>query len=150
MQNDVENNIYSFNPAGILKLCSSMINDCIKCYNSLHASNNTCLSKILIEENENYFKDEINNVYISCSVLDNCIKCKSKTECTYCKEGFVVNNNICKKINDENNKLSKGVIAGIVVGCSLFFLLSSGLAYYLISKKNIIKNSDKEDIPEKE
>ena len=69
--------------------------------------------------------------------------------CTYCKEGFVVNNNICKKINDENNKLSKGVIAGIVVGCSLFFLLSSGLAYYLISKKNIIKNSDKEDIPEK-
>ena len=145
LQSDFESKIYNYNNDGLLKLCSSMINSCNRCNNSTSCFecqtesgllyNNTCLSKKIIEDENNYYKDDITNKYISCATLDNCVKCLSKTICTHCQEGFVINNNICEKIKDSDNNLSTGAIVGIIVGCLVFLLLVAGLVYYLLKKK---------------
>ena len=145
---DKENNIYIYNPQGLLVTCSSLYQDCNRC-NDTHKciecqegagliDNNTCLSKATIEEEHHYFKDEITNKYISCSVMDHCITCSSSTICTSCQTGFKINNNnLCEKINESNDDskgLGTGAIIGIVIGCIAFLVLIALLVYYLYNK----------------
>ena len=91
--------------------------------------------KTIIEENKNYYKDEITEKYISCSIIDNCISCESSTKCISCKNGFSVNNNyLCEEIPEDNSKLSTGAIIGIVLGCLFFLLLVVIIGYFVIKK----------------
>ena len=91
-------------------------------------------------ENKDYFyKDEINNIYVSCAIINNCIKCISNTICTFCDEGYKVNeNNLCSKIISDNdsddNSLSTGAIIGIVFGCVVFLPFAALTGYYLYKK----------------
>ena len=158
LESDVNNNLYNYNNEGILSPCSSLIPDCNKCNNSEVCyeckgnagliDNDTCLPEEKIKESQNYFKDEINNRYISCSIIENCITCESSNKCLTCQNGYEIMNNICKEIvNGDNNKnkaLSTGAIVGIVFGCLGFLLLVAGTAYFLMNKffkKNIIYNN---------
>ena len=170
-ENEINDKIYNYDSNGILKLCSKMINNCYKCNNSTSCCecqtesallfNDTCLQKKIIEENQNYYKDELTNKYFSCSTLDNCIKCISNTKCISCNEGYIVNNNFCEKNsdNDDDNGLSTGAIIGIVCGCLLFIFLILILLYIfrkkIFHKTNIdieVDNGDikKEEMNEKE
>ena len=98
--------------------------------------NDTCLKKTELEEKKNYFKDETTNRYISCSIMDNCNTFDSRTECTSCLDGFFLSNNLCNKINNDNNDdgLGTGAIIGIVFGAVGFLLIVILTGYYLIKK----------------
>jgi len=146
-KSDIDNNIYIWTPNGLLSPCSSLIKDCHKCNetskcyecqeDSALIDNDTCLKKTEIEEKKNYFKDETTNRYISCSIMDNCNTCESRTECTSCLDGFILSNNLCNKINNDNNDddgLGTGAIIGIVFGVVGFLLLAILTGYYLIKK----------------
>ena len=115
---------------------------------------NSCVSNALIDNNS-YFKDETTNKYVSCSIIDNCLACTSRTVCTKCKEGFNVdNNNICQVNPEDDNKLSKGAIAGIVIGCLGFLFLVALFVYFLIKnnknkeKIETIESEEKADVKE--
>ena len=159
LHREIENNIYIFTNDGLLTPCSALIQDCQRCNDSSTClecqgdsaliDNNTCANKTEIEENKNYFKDEKTNMYISCSVMDNCVTCASSTDCTSCKNGFTLNNKKCVN-NNENGKndnddgLSTGAIIGIVFGCLGFLLIISGIGYFVFNKffkrdNNIVK-----------
>ena len=143
---DKENNMYAYNPVGLLMTCNDLIKDCKQCYDSEKCYNcydesvllqdDTCLAKSIINEKNNYIIDEITNKYISCSIIDNCFSCISKTECTSCQHGFILNSNkICEKVEDnDNNKLSTGAIIGISFGCLGFLIFIAFLLYYLYKK----------------
>ena len=155
-KSDIDNNIYIWTPNGLLSPCSSLIKDCHKCNetskcyecqeDSALIDNDTCLKKTELEEKKNYFKDETTNRYISCSIMDNCNTCESRTECTSCLDGFILSNNLCNKINTDNNDddgLGTGAIIGIVFGVVGFLLLAILTGYYLI-KKVFNKNNGKQ------
>ena len=165
-KSDKENNIYVYNPQGLLMPCSSLIQDCNRCNDTQNCfecqegagliDNNTCLSEATIEQEHNYYKDEITHKYISCSVMNNCITCSSSTICTSCQTGFKINNNnLCEKIdnsNDDDKGLSTGAIVGIVIGCIAFLVLIALLTYYLYNKffkKSNLDNSHIITIPDK-
>ena len=106
--------------------------------------NNTCISQELVE-NHYYYLDSDSKKYISCSIIENCVTCSSKTVCTSCQSGFKVKNNKCEKDNDDDG-LSTGAIIGIVFGC-VGFLLIVALSVFLLIKykfKNEDNNLDKE------
>ena len=143
---DVDSNLYTLNGEGILLSCSSLITDCKRCNDSSTCyecrnesaliNNNTCVSKTLVEDNDNYFKDIVSNKYISCSIIDNCITCISSKQCTSCQKGYAINNNICQEIisEDNDNKLSTGAIIGIIIGCLGFAIIAALVIYYLVTK----------------
>ena len=167
-QSDIDNNIYIFTNGNILKPCSSLINDCHRCNESSTClecqeqagliDNDTCLDKKIIEESQNYYLDLETKRYISCSIMDNCIKCDSGTVCTSRQEGFNLNNNhLCSKIDTNNNNdkkndgLSTGAILGIVFGCVGFLLIVAGVIYLLVTKvfkknKNVIPHSKNDKV----
>ena len=144
LQADVENNLYTRNGNGLIDLCSNLIKDCDRCYNDNTCfkcqdeaellENDTCISKEIIEQEQNFFKDENTNKYISCSVIEHCLSCKSKTECIKCEEGFDLNNNKCSDNDEENKGLSKGAVAGIVIAVVLFLLILGLIAYFVYKK----------------
>ena len=147
LQNDIDSNLFAPDKNGLIKPCYSLIPNCNRCNNSdicyecqgeaALIDNNTCISKIILEENKKYFKDNVTNKYISCSVINNCVTCESSIKCLSCQEGFDLNNGICNTIisNDDNdNKLSTGAIIGIVFGCLGFLVLVGGVVYFLINK----------------
>ena len=121
-----------------------MIKDCDRCYDSNTCfqcqdnadllENDTCISKEIIEQEQNFFKDETTNKYISCSVMEHCHSCISGTECIKCEEGFTLNNNKCSSDDEEKKGLSKGATAGIAVGTILFLLLLALIAYFVYKK----------------
>ena len=144
---DKEANLYYFDTElNLYTPCSELISDCNKCYNDSTCfecgnnfallENDTCLSETIIEEKKNFYKDEITNKYVSCSIMDNCLTCSSSKVCLSCKEGFRINtNNQCEKNIEENdNKLSTGGIIGIVFGCVGFLLMAIGGAFFLVKK----------------
>ena len=103
-----------------------MIKDCDRCHNSNTCfkrqenadllENDTCISKEIIEQEKNFFKDKTTNKYISYSIMKHCLSCKSGTEYIKCEEGFELNNNKCSGNDREENKgLSKGALAGIII-----------------------------------
>ena len=153
---DKESNMYAYNPKGFLILCSSLIEDCNECENYQNClnckdgsgltNNNKCISESIVEQNHNYYKDETTNRYISCSIIENCISCTSSTICISCKNGYKINSdNICEKVNDkDDNDLSKGAIAGIVIGCFLFLVLIIIGGYFLY--KNVLNKKNSENI----
>ena len=167
LQSDIDNNLYTNNNNGLLELCSSLIKSCSRCNNSNTCykcqddvdllENNTCISKEIVEQGQNFFKDEITNKYVSCSVMEHCLSCKSRTECIKCEEGFALNNNGCfDDDNEETKGLSKGAIIGIVVGIVLSLLLLILIAYFLwkkMSKKyrtlNCVTHEMNEEVKEK-
>lgn len=149
-QGDIDNNIYYYNPeTQIYTSCSNLIQLCYKCSNSSTCTecgnegnleeNNTCIPNELVE-NSYYFEDETTHRYVSCSVIDNCVTCSSRTVCTKCQEGFNVDNNKCQMItqvnDDSDNKLSTGAIIGIVFGCVGFLLLVAGVVYFMLNRFN--------------
>ena len=140
---------YLKDKTGFLIPCYNIVDNCEICNNSnkcfscqeesVLLDNNTCVEKELIENNDYFYKDEINNIYVSCSIINNCIKCTSNTICTYCEEGYKVNENyLCQKIisddNSDDNGLSTGAIIGIVFGCLGFLLFVALTGYYLYKK----------------
>ena len=143
LQADVESNLYAINGNGLIDLCSNLIKDCDRCYNDNTCykcqnefellENDTCISKEIIEQEQNFFKDETTNKYISCSVMEHYLSCKSGTECIKCQEGFDLNNNKCSD-EEENKGLSKGAIAGIFIGVFLFLFLLALIAYFVYKK----------------
>ena len=145
LQSEIEANLYVWNELDILVSCSSSIKDCKKCNDvntcyecqteAVLLDNDKCLLKTIIEENKNYYKDEITEKYISCSIIDNCISCESSTKCISCKNGFSVNNNyLCEEIPEDVSKLSTGAIIGIILGCLFFLLLVVIIGYFVIKK----------------
>ena len=145
LQSEIDANLYVWNELDILVSCSSSIKDCKKCNDvntcyecqteAVLLDNDKCLLKTIIEENKNYYKDEITEKYISCSIIDNCISCESSTKCISCKNGFSVNNNnLCEEIPEDNSKLSTGAIIGIILGCLFFLLLVVIIGYFVIKK----------------
>ena len=144
LEKDIENSfIYHDNALNIYVRCSDLIQDCQQCsdratcFNCQNGSvveeNNTCISKELVENNS-YVQDETTGKYVSCSIIDNCITCSSKTICTKCQEGFNINDGICKMVSDKDKKLSTGAIVGIVFGCVGFLLIVAGVVYFLLKK----------------
>ena len=82
-----------------------------------------------------YFLDDESGQYVNCAIINNCIKCTSGTECIKCQNGFELNNNVCNKIEtDDDDKLSTGAIIGIVFGCVGFLLIVLGIIYYILKK----------------
>ena len=155
LQTDIDNHMYYYNPnLGIYTSCSSLISLCKKCNDDSNCfecteegaleENNTCISQELVE-NHYYYLDSDSKKYISCSIIENCVTCSSKTVCTSCQSGFKVKNNKCEKDNDDDG-LSTGAIIGIVFGC-VGFLLIVALSVFLLIKykfKNEDNNLDKE------
>ena len=151
---DKENNMYVYNQQGLLIPCSSLIQDCDRCTNSENCfqckegsgltNDNNCVSESMVQENHNYYKNETTNRYISCSIIENCIACTSSTICTSCQNGYKINNdNTCEKINDSSDDdLSKGAIAGIVIGCAAFLALIVIGGYFLY--KNVLNKPNNE------
>ena len=163
LQSDIDNNIIFFNPnTNIYTPCSELISLCHKCDSETSCTecgqdgkleeSNSCISNELVE-NHNYFKDSTTGKYVSCSIIDNCITCSSKTVCTKCKEGFNVNNNICQIISSSEKKLSTGAIVGIAFGCLGFLLIVGGVVYFLLNKSknkeiNTIETEEKVEVKE--
>ena len=151
---DVDNKIIYYNPdTEIYSECSDLINLCHKCDNETTCTvcgsdgaleeNDKCIDKTLVENN-NYFINETTGKYVSCSIINNCIKCSSSTKCLDCQEGFELKNNICQSTsggsntdnnnNNDDNKLSTGAIVGIVIGVLGFLLIAAGLVYFMLNK----------------
>ena len=165
LQSDIDNKIVYYNSnLGIYTPCNKLISLCHKCDDQITCTeceeggkmgiSNSCVSNALIDNNY-YFKDETTNKYVSCSIIDNCLACTSRTVCTKCKEGFNVdNNNICQVNPEDDNKLSKGAIAGIVIGCLGFLFLVALFVYFLIKnnknkeKIETIESEEKADVKE--
>ena len=84
-------------------LCSKQIRGCEKCNDRetcIECSaafeidiNNKCIPLGLALTK--YYKDEATGKYISCSTINNCDECISSTECTRCKSGYKLNENLC-------------------------------------------------------
>ena len=92
-------------------LCSNNIEHCHKCESKnkciecdsnyyVEEASGKCISKQLVEDNE-FFLD--NDKAINCSIISNCMKCTSATECTFCINDFYFveddNKIICQNIN---------------------------------------------------
>ena len=104
-------------------LCSDKIKGCDKC-----TDGSTCIScKEDFDLNENnkcvhisismlkyYFDPDIGK-YVSCSKIENCEECTSKTECTKCQNGYEMKegDSICEKIKD--SKLMSFVKAAVAL-----------------------------------
>ena len=125
LQTDIDNNYIYYNPiTQLYSPCSDLISLCKKC-NSIEnctecgeegamEESNICMAKEL-DENNSFFEDETTHKYVSCSIIDNCIACTSRTVCSTCKEGFNVKDNICQiqLSNESDNNLKTGEIIGI-------------------------------------
>ena len=162
LKKDIDNSlIYHDTALNIYVRCSDLIEDCEQCSDratcfrcqngSVVEENNTCISEELVDNNT-YIKDETTGKYVSCSIIDNCITCSSKTVCTKCQEGFKINNNICQMISNSNDdkdkKLSSGAIIGIVFGCVGFLLIVAGVVYFLLNKfKKISPTKSETNLP---
>ena len=157
LQQDIDNHLLFHDMIlDIYIPCKDLISECNSCSDrtnctecldgSVLEQNNSCINITLVK-NSYYILDNESNKYISCSIIENCVTCSSRTVCTKCEEGFRVNNNICQKIvpnNDDKQGLSTGEIVGIVFGCVGFLLIVSGVVYFLIKKFK--KNNDNPNI----
>ena len=168
-----ENNLYYTNDSGInYYSCNNPlyneVSNCIKCSNKysclqchedyILVNNNTrCITQSSLDNNmfyynpiteiytscSDFFKNETSQKYVSCSIINNCIKCTSDTECILCNEGYYIDNNKCLRnlINDDNG-LSNSAILGIIFGCIGTLLIAGGVIYFLFKKLNIHKVPD--------
>ena len=148
LQSDINNNIVHYNPnTGLYSPCSELIFLCQQCENENNCTkcgeegrmveDNSCISNESVS-NGSYTLDETTGKYVSCSIIDNCVTCSSKTLCTKCEEGYNINGGNCQIISnskdDNNKKLSTGAIIGIVFGCVGFLLIVAGVVYFLLNK----------------
>ena len=136
--------------------CSALINECdrctsketrIKCVDGYETGENgECISVDEINQ-QNYYKDEETQKYIKCDIIDYCVKCSSGEKCLECQEGYnVINDTFQKSQNNQDeqsssDKLSRGAIAGIVLGCVAFLSLASFLVYFFVNKFKGIGNA---------
>ena len=128
--------------------------DCITCKNGYFlaevSSGTYCASN---NNKDSYFlSNKALGIYKRCDLeIANCQKCSSKTKCDACSDGYELQENdgisICyKKEDDDDDGLSKGAIAGIVIGCVGCAALISFIILLLKRKKNEkdkISNSSK-------
>ena len=99
--------------------------DCLSCnegYFLAEVSSGTYCVKG--NDKDSYFlSNKALGIYKKCdSEISHCQKCSSKTKCDACLDGYELQENdgisICyKKEDDDDDGLSKGAIAGIVIGC---------------------------------
>ena len=92
-------------------------------------------------------------IYKRCDLeILNCQKCSSETKCDTCSDGYELQENdgisICyKKEDDDDDGLSKGAIAGIVIGCVGCAAIISFIIILLLKRKknekDKISNSSK-------
>jgi hypothetical protein len=100
--------------------------DCIKCKNGYFlaevSSGTYCASN---NNKDSYFlSNKALEIYKRCDLeISHCQKCSSETKCDACSDGYELQENdgisICykKEGGDDDDGLSKGAIAGIVIGC---------------------------------
>ena len=146
---DLEQNLYYRDPINndIYYLCEESLPHCTNCISQTECTQcqtdyildaeKKCISQEDINS-QFYFIDEDTEKYLRCSIIDNCIKCLSRSECILCQNGFELNNNICKKIeinDNDDDKLSTGAIIGIVFGCLGFLLIVAAFIYFFVIKK---------------
>ena len=146
---DLEQNLYYRDPLNndIYYLCEESLPHCTNCISQTECTQcqtdyildaeKKCISQEDINS-QLYFVDEDTGKYLRCSIIDNCIKCLSRSECILCQNGFELNNNICKKIeinDNDDDKLSTGAIIGIVFGCLGFLLIVAAFIYFFVIKK---------------
>ena len=165
MQSSVDDKIVYYNKiTEIYTQCSDLIHLCHKCSNEKTCiqcgaegalvQDDTCINNSLVINN-NYYKNETSQKYTSCSIIDNCFKCLSDTECILCQEGFELDNNDrCIRISyDEDSGLSTAAIIGIIFGCIGAILIAGVIIYFLFKKtkiQNVPEIQNEEKIEEKE
>ena len=160
-QKDIDNGLYVKNNNDLYIPCSSLIKDCYSC-NGLETcsqcqdgagltADDACVNEQEVEEKHDYYKDEISQKYISCSIMSHCVTCNSGSVCTSCETGFNLDNNKCKGSEEKNSGLSKGAVAGISVGTIFFLLILLGNGYFVykkIFKKNKVNYQQTYDVIE--
>ena len=89
-----------------------------------------------------YFDPDIGK-YISCSKIENCEECTSKTECTKCQNGYQMKegDNICEKSND--SKLMSLVRAAVALS-TIAVVLSIIILLLILYNKFFSKSSPRE------
>ena len=125
---------------------------CLECNTSFDLDeNNKCIPSALSATR--YYKDPTTSKYISCEKIENCEECSSATECTKCKNGYQLDNSICKEINinaekqnedKDYDKLKGLAIGAIVLGC-IATVVSILAIIFVFFKKLICKKSKKID-----
>jgi len=132
-------------------LCADKIKGCDKC-----TDGNTCTScKEDFDLNENnkcvhisvsmlkyYFDPDIGK-YVSCSKIENCEECTSKTECTKCQNGYQMKegDKVCKESTD--SKLMALVRAAVALS-TIAVLLSIAILIIILYNKFFSKSSSSE------
>ncbi len=129
--------------------------NCITCKNGYFlaevSSGTYCASN---NNKDSYFLyNKALEIYKRCDLeISHCQKCSSETKCDACSDGYELQENdgisICykKEDDDDDDGLSKGAIAGIVIGCVGCAALISFIILLLKRKKNEkdkISNSSK-------
>ena len=132
-------------------LCSDKIKGCDKC-----SDGNTCINcKEDFGLNENnkcihisismikyYFEPDIGK-YVSCSKIENCEECTSKTECTKCQNGYQMKegDKICEKSSD--SQLMSLVRAAVALS-TIAVVISIGILLLILYNKFFSKSSPAE------
>ena len=145
-QEDIDNKLYVKDNNDLYIPCSNLIKDCYQC-NTLDAcsqcqdgagltEDDACVKEEEVEEKHDYYKDEISNKYISCSIMAHCLTCNSSSVCTSCETGFILDSNKCKESEEKekDSGLSKGAIVGISFGTIFFLLILIFIAYFVYKK----------------
>ena len=145
-------------------LCSEKIKGCERCTDEETClecniaydldENNKCIPTALTATR--YYKDETTGKYISCEKIENCEECSSATVCTKCKNGYQLDNSLCKDIQNGDNKDNKDnkdkdydkikglAIGAIVLGC-VAIVVSILAIIFVFFKKLIFKKPKKID-----
>ena len=89
-----------------------------------------------------YFDPDIGK-YVSCSKIENCEECTSKTECTKCQNGYQMKDgdNVCKESTD--SKLMALVRAAVALS-TIAVLLSIAILIIILYNKFFSKSSSSE------
>ena len=87
------------------KIFDSNYETCIECKENYYFLNNDFTHCLNTSVNNSYFTEDNGKTYLSCEIgIQNCIKCKERNYCLYCKQGYILgeDNSKCISIKDPN------------------------------------------------
>ena len=137
-------------------LCSQKIQGCDRC-----ESGNACIecnSDYQLDENDKcfyssligtkYYLDPNTGKYASCTKIANCQECISSTGCTKCQNGYILNNDLCEKINEKNNDNSKSLAICAIVLSVISSLIAIAAIILVLLKKGFFKGNNRKMLTE--